>query len=74
MRCEFVKQPRVLDGDDGLGGEILYQCNLLIGEWADFRAKKDKCTDKIIVLEHRYAEKSSAATGFDESYECGDCL
>ena len=27
--AQFVQQPRVLDGDDGLGGEVLYQCDLL---------------------------------------------
>ena len=29
---QLVEQPRVLDGDDGLGGEILDQLNLPISE------------------------------------------
>ena len=29
---EFVEQPRVLNGDDGLGSEILYQCDLFVAE------------------------------------------
>ena len=29
---QLVEQPRVLDGDDGLGGEVLHQLDLLIGE------------------------------------------
>jgi hypothetical protein len=35
---QFVEQPRVLDGDDGLGGEIRDQSDLPIGEWTDFLA------------------------------------
>ena len=32
---ELVEQPRVLDGDDGLGGEVLDQLDLLVGERPD---------------------------------------
>ena len=39
---QFVEQPRVLDGDDGLSGEALYQFNLLVGEGADFLAINGK--------------------------------
>ena len=30
--AQLVEQPRVLDGDDGLGGKVLYQLDLLVGE------------------------------------------
>ena len=30
--AQLVEQPRVLDGDDGLGGEVLDQLDLLVGE------------------------------------------
>ena len=30
--AQLVEQPRVLDGDDGLGGEVLHQLDLLVGE------------------------------------------
>ena len=30
--AQLVEQPRVLDGDDCLGGEILYQLDLLVRE------------------------------------------
>ena len=37
--AQLVEQPRVLDGDDGLGGESSYQFDLLVGErrtsWRD---------------------------------------
>ena len=29
---QFVEQPRVLDGDNGLGGEVLDQRDLFVGE------------------------------------------
>ena len=33
--AQLVEQPRVLDGDDGLGGEVLHQLDLLVGEGPD---------------------------------------
>src|SRR5262249_11152706 len=30
---QLIEQPRVLDGDDGLGGEVRNQLDLLFGEW-----------------------------------------
>ena len=33
-RAQLVEQPRVLDGDDRLGGEIRHQLDLFIGKWA----------------------------------------
>ena len=32
--AQLVEQPGVLDGDDGLGGEVLHQLDLLVGEGA----------------------------------------
>ena len=32
--AQLAEQPRVLDGDDGLGGEVRHQRNLLVGERA----------------------------------------
>ena len=31
--AQLVEQPRVLDGDDGLSGEVLYQLDLLVRIW-----------------------------------------
>ena len=36
--AQLVEQPRVLDGDDGLVGEILNQLDLLVGERANLLA------------------------------------
>ena len=30
--AQLVEQPRVLDGDDGLGSEVFHQLDLLVGE------------------------------------------
>ena len=37
---QFVQQPRVLDGDDGLGSEVLDQLDLLVGEWSNLLVDK----------------------------------
>ena len=37
--AQFVEQPRVLDGDDGLGGEVLHQLDLLVGERPHLRGR-----------------------------------
>ena len=36
--AQLVEQPRVLDGDDGLSGEVLDQLDLLVGERPDLLA------------------------------------
>ena len=30
--AQFVEQPRILDGDDGLRGEVRHKLDLLVGE------------------------------------------
>ena len=52
---QFVEQPRVLDGDDGLGGEVLHQLDLLVGERPDLLAVDEDSADQLVVLEHRHA-------------------
>ena len=49
---QFAQQPRILDGDDGLGGEILNQFDLLVGEWPDLLSIDDDCADQHVVFEH----------------------
>ena len=43
--AQFVEQPRVLDGDDGLGGEVLHQLDLLVGERPHLLAIDDDGAD-----------------------------
>ena len=37
--AQLIQQPRILDGDDGLGGEILHQGDLFVGEWTNLLAR-----------------------------------
>ena len=53
---QLVQQPRVLDGDDGLRGEVLHQLDLLVGERPDLLAVDDDGADQLAVLEHRHGE------------------
>jgi hypothetical protein len=48
--AQFIEQPHVLDGDDGLRGEVLDKLNLSLGERTNFLAVDADYTDKRIVL------------------------
>ena len=50
---QLVEQPGVLDGDDGLAGEVLDQRDLLVGERADFLAIDINAANQLVVLDHR---------------------
>jgi hypothetical protein len=57
-RLHLLKEPRVLDGDDGLVGEGLQQGNIRIGERVGFRVcDLDGAYDLTLEL-HRYHEQS----------------
>ena len=58
--AQLVEQPRVLDGDDGLRGEVLHQLDLLVGERPHLLAIDDDGADQLVVLEHRHGEQRSA--------------
>jgi len=47
---------RVLDGDNGLRGEILEQLDLFVGERPHLLTKDDDRTHQHDVLDHRYHE------------------
>src|SRR5436190_23918814 len=51
--AQLVEQARVLDGDDGLGGEVAQQIDLFVGESKHLLAKNADRADQFIVLEHR---------------------
>ena len=67
--AQFVEQARVLDGDDGLRGEILQQFDLLIGERAHLLAVNSDRADQLVVLEHRYDKKSPKSAETDGGNE-----
>ncbi len=41
---------RVLDGNDGLSGEVLDKCDLLVAERADLLAVEYKRTDDVVLF------------------------
>src|SRR5215471_2014461 len=57
--AQLVEEARVLDGDDGLGREVLHQFNLFIGEGTYLCAIDEKGTKQLIVLEHRHRDGRS---------------
>ena len=63
-----MEQTRILDGDHGLGGEILDQLNLLLGERADLLAVDDDHADQLILLEHRDEQKRAGAGKFGDGF------
>src|SRR5262249_46281883 len=50
--AQLAQQPRILDGDDGLGSEILDQLNLLLGKRQDLLTIDIDRADHRVVLEH----------------------
>src|SRR5215813_9234575 len=47
--AQFVEQPRVLDGDDGLSREVCDEFDLLVGKWANFLAIDDDSADHLVL-------------------------
>ncbi len=62
--AQFVEQPRVLDRDHRLRGEILHQLDLLASEGTHLLAVDNESTDQLVVLEHRHAQGRSRSTQF----------
>src|SRR5262245_38263052 len=63
--AQLIEQASVLDGDDGLGGKVRHQLDLLVGEGANLLAKDHHNSNQFILLEHRYGERSPYASEFD---------
>ena len=54
---QFVEQPRVLYGYNGLGSEALYQRDLLVGERSDFLARQEEGADHFALSEQWNAKE-----------------
>ncbi len=63
--AQFAEQPRVLDGDDGLGGEVRHQLDLLVGEGPHLLAENVDGADELVVLEHWNGEYAAIAAKLD---------
>jgi hypothetical protein len=58
---QFVEQPRILDGYHRLGGEVLDQRDLLVGEGTYFLPINTDNADEFVFFEHRHEEKGARA-------------
>ena len=67
---QFVEQPRILDGDDGLGREIRYECDLLVGEGPDLLAGQSERADQFVLFQHGDRQKRPYSTKFDSGNRC----
>ena len=62
--AQLAKQPRVLDGDDGLSGEVLDQLDLLVRERLNHRPCEHERTNWNTVSQQRDTEIAAVATQF----------
>ena len=60
------KQPRVLDGDDRLSGEVLNEFDLLVGEGANLLAVYAYDADQFAFLEQGYVEERPCSGFFNK--------
>src|SRR6516225_8576592 len=51
--AQFVEQSRVLDGDDGLGGEVLDEINLLVSKREHLGAIDYNSAHQLVLFQHR---------------------
>src|SRR5262252_2058831 len=58
---QLVEQPRVLDGDDGLRGEIRHEPNLLVAEGRRLLTKDIDRTDQLVLPQHWHGYEGSCA-------------
>src|SRR5262249_36701653 len=58
---QLVEQSGILDGDDGLRGEILDQIDLLIVEGSDLLAIDSDRTNQVVFLKHRHDQKRASS-------------
>ena len=65
--AQFIEQPRILDGDDGLRGKVLNYCNLFVSKRTHFLAKNGNASDQIVFFEHRNSKQSASASKVRES-------
>ena len=65
--AQFVEQPRVLDGDHGLGGKTRQQVDLSFAERTNFLTIDRDHADQLIVLEHRHRDEAAHAGQFYEA-------
>src|SRR6185437_10505401 len=63
--AQLAQQPRILDGDNGLRGEILHQLDLLLGKREHLLTVNGDRADRFVFLEHRNHKQGTNAGDFD---------
>src|SRR5262249_4723083 len=63
--AQLVEQPRVLNGDDRLAGEVGDQFDLLFGEGTHLLSQDINRADQLVLLEHRNGKHASIARDLD---------
>src|SRR5215831_11394776 len=75
---QLVEQSRVLDGDDGLGGEVPDQLDLFLGERTHFLAVDDNGANDVVFFQHWHPNQSPRTCEFDSGFaqpipKCRSC-
>jgi hypothetical protein len=83
-RAQLGEEPRVLNGDDGLRGEVRHQLDLFIGKWQNVLAVNRDSANQIVFLEHRNQQKRASSADVREldnswtavaiTFVCGDVV
>ncbi|MFY9600972.1 MAG: hypothetical protein WAR02_12120 [Pseudolabrys sp.] len=71
---QFAQQACVLDGDNGLGREVLHKVDLLVGERPHLLAIHGNRANEFALLEHWHRHKGPRAREFDERNYAGVLL
>ena len=67
---QLVQQPGILDGNDGLIGEVFDQFDLLVGEWSNFLAIDGNRADQAILFQHWYVDMGPYTPKLNRSNNC----
>ena len=65
---QLMQQARIIDGDDGLSGKVLYDPDLLAGERPDDLAANRERTHELVILEQRHRQRGAHAAKFHGRY------
>ena len=65
--AQLVQQPRILNGDDGLGGKVRDQLDLLVGEGTNFLAGQGEGANQFAFFQHRHGDECPYAAKFHGS-------
>src|ERR1019366_1424620 len=66
--AQLAEQPRVLNSNDCLGGEVRDQLDLFVAEWAHLHAEDGNCADRLVVLKHRQGQHRADARDVPAAY------